>query len=434
MKQTLIRSLQVCALLIALAITSSAEESKRGLYEGNLAGGGRIVFFLQGNHAISSYVFDTAGHQASFAGGTVADNGTFTLTTSSDNTISGTVNPGFVVASVLGQTVTANRVRPFGESEHFGGRFTATARSTSSTATYDVKIVLDAQKNIFFIAKQGPTVLGGFGAITLAPNTSPSPSPSASPSPGISPSPSPSPGTSPSPSPSPSPTGHPRFEIDPSSSGSHGGHGGHGDDDGDAENHHHGHDFESDDEQEDHDLDDNSHSFSATFSLTLVTGEAVTGHLTFSEGFLLGDFTLNGETFGFRAAHESAQHHLANISTRGFVNTGQGQLIGGFIIRSGPKMVIIRALGPSLSAAGISPILADPQVQLFQNQTLIAQNDNWQSASNLNDLLATTIPPTDPNEAAILIRLEPGNYTTVVSGVDNGTGISLVEVYEIDRD
>jgi hypothetical protein len=125
---------------------------------------------------------------------------------------------------------------------------------------------------------------------------------------------------------------------------------------------------------------------------------------------------------------------MANISTRGFVNTGQGQLIGGFIIRGGPKMVIIRALGPSLSALGINPLLADPQVQLFQNGTIIAENDNWQSASNVSELMASTIPPTDPKEAAILIRLEPGNYTTVVSGVDNSTGIALVEVYELDRE
>jgi hypothetical protein len=393
MKQQLIRSIQVCALLVALAITSFAQESKRGLYEGNLAGGGRIVFFLQGNHSLSTYVFDTAGQQASFAGGSVADNGTFTLITSSADTISGTVSPGFVVASVLGQNVTANRVGTFGESEHFGGRFTATARSTTSTATYDVKIVLDSQKNIFLIAKQGTTVLGGFGAIA-----SPTPSASATPHPG--------------------PAGH----------------GGGGGDDGDDDNHHHGHDFEGEDEQEDHHLDDNSQSFNAIFSMTLVTGEAVTGHLTFSSGFLLGDFKLNGVVYGFRASHESSEHHLANISTRGFVNTGQGQLIGGFIIRGGPKMVVVRALGPSLTAAGVSPVLADPQVQLFQNGAPIAQNDNWQSASNVSDLMASTIPPTDPKEAAILIRLEPGSYTTVVSGADGGTGISLVEVYEMDRD
>jgi hypothetical protein len=405
MKQKLIRSLQVCALLIALAVPSFAEESKRGLFEGNLTGGGKIVFFVQGNHALSTYVFDTAGHQASFGGAAVADNGMFTLLLTPSGTITGTVNPTTVVATVLGQTVTANRVATFGDAEHFGGRFTATATSTTTGAPFNLKVVLDAQKNIFLVAQQGATVLGGFGTITLTPNASPTPSPTASPT--------------------ATPTPHPM-------TAEHGGDDGGGD--GDDENHHHGHDFEGNDEREDHDLDDNDEAFSATFSLTFVTGEAVTGHLNFSHGLLLGDFTLNGVTYGFRAPHESNEHHLANISTRGFVNTGQGQLIGGFIIRGGPKLVLIRALGPTLGALGVSPALADPKLQLFENNSLLVENDNWQSASNAAEIIATSIPPRDPKEAAILIRLEPGNYTTVVSGADNGTGISLVEVFEIDRD
>jgi hypothetical protein len=401
MKQWLTRSIQVCALLIALAVPSFAEESKRGFYEGNLAGGGRIVFFVQGNHALSTYVFDTAGHQAYFGGGTVNDNGTFTVTTTPTATISGTVNPGFVTATLLGQTVTANRVGTFGESEHLGGRFTATATSNSGTS-FDTKFVVDAQKNIFMIAKQGATVLGGFGTITVT--ASPSPSPTASPSPSAT--------ASPSPTATPSAT-----SIDD-----------HGSDDGG------GHEFEDGDEREDHNLDDNSHSFSATFTVTLVTGQTVTGHLTVSHGLLLGDFTLNGVVFHFRAPQESSENRLANISTRGFVNSGQGQLIGGFIIRGGPKLVFIRALGPSLTAAGVNPVLADPQIRLFQNNTLLRQNNDWQSAANASEITATTIPPTNAKEAAILIRLEPGNYTTVVDGADNGTGIALVEVYEIDRD
>src|SRR3954467_8733727 len=178
MKQWLVRSLQVCALLVALAVPGFAEESRRGFYEGNLVGGGRVVFFVQGNHALSTYVFDTAGHQAYFGGGTVADNGTFTLTTTPAGTISGTVNPGFVTATVLNQSVTANGVGAFGEGEHFGGRFTATATSNSGTS-FDVKFVVDAQKNVFMIAKQGATVLGGFGTINV---TTPSPTPTASPS------------------------------------------------------------------------------------------------------------------------------------------------------------------------------------------------------------------------------------------------------------
>src|SRR5437763_5169198 len=238
MKQWLVKSIQVCALLIALAVPRVAEESKRGFYEGNLAGGGRAVFFVQGNHALSTYIFDVAGHQAAFGGATVADDGTFTLTLTPSGTITGTVTPGSVSATLLGQTITANRVGTFGEGEHFGGRFSATATSSSGTS-FDVKFVLDAQKNIFMIAKQGATVLGGFGTITV---------------------------TTPTPTPSPSASANSAAVIDD-----------HGGDDGGG-----GHEFEDEDEREDHNLDNNSHSFSASFTVTFVTGETVTGHLTIS--------------------------------------------------------------------------------------------------------------------------------------------------------
>jgi len=392
MKQWITKSIQVCALLVALAVTSFAEESKRGFFEGNLAGGGRVIFFVQGNHALSTYVFDVAGHQAAFGGATVADNGTFTLTLTPSGTITGTVSPASVTATLLGQTITANRVGTFGEGEHFGGRFSATATSSTGTS-FDVKFVVDAQKNIFMIAKQGATVLGGFGTITV---------------------------TTPTPTPTPTPSANSADD--------------HGNDDGCDNSGSGSCEDEDQDEREDHHLDPEDRSFSATFTLTFVTGETVTGHLTISHGLLLGDFTLNGVVFHFRAPQESSENRMANISTRGFVNTGQGQLIGGFIIRGGPKLVLIRALGPSLAAAGVNPALADPQLKLFQNNTLLRQNDNWQSAANSTEIIATTIPPTNAKEAAILIRLEPGNYTTVVDGADNGTGIALVEVYEIDRD
>jgi hypothetical protein len=390
MKQWLAKSIQVCALLIALAVPSFAEESKRGFFEGNLAGGGRVIFFVQGNHALSTYVFDVAGHQASFGGTTVADDGTFTLTLTPSGTITGTVSPGSVTATLLGQTITANRVGTFGEGEPFGGRFSTTATSSTGTS-FDVKFVVDAQKNIFMIAKQGATVLGGFGTITVTtPTATPTPSPSAN-----------------------SANDHGDDDgCDSSGSGS----------------------CEDEDEREDHHLDPEDHGVSATFTVTFVTGETVTGHLTISHGLLIGDFTLNGVVFRFRAPQESSENRLANISTRGFVNTGQGQLIGGFIIRGGPKMVLIRALGPSLTQFGVNPVLADPQLRLFQDSTLLRQNDNWQSAANASEVTATTLAPTNAKEAAILIRLEPGNYTTVVDGADNGTGIALVEVFAVDRD
>ena len=135
-----------------------------------------------------------------------------------------------------------------------------------------------------------------------------------------------------------------------------------------------------------------------------------------------------------RAPQESSENHLANISTRGFVNTGQGQLIGGFIITGGPKLVLVRALGPSLASQGVSPVLQNPVLKLLSGATELRSNDDWQSESNSDDIIATAIPPTNPNEASILVRLEPGAYTAVVTGANDSTGIALIEVYEIDHD
>src|SRR5205823_155733 len=133
---------------------------------------------------------------------------------------------------------------------------------------------------------------------------------------------------------------------------------------------------------EDADEDANTPSNNATFTVNLVSGETITGNLTLSHGVIFGSFTWNGTVYTFRGDQESSFNHLANISTRAFVNTGMGQLIGGFIIRGGPKLVLIRALGPTLTASGVSPVLADPKLQLFQDQTLLRENDNWQSAAN----------------------------------------------------
>jgi hypothetical protein len=117
------------------------------------------------------------------------------------------------------------------------------------------------------------------------------------------------------------------------------------------------------------------------------------------------------------------------------VLTGDRVCIGGFIVTgTGPKNVIVRAIGPSLTRFGITDALADPVLQLFSGSTLVRQNDNWQTAANASEITASGLAPSNPNESAILIRLEPGPYTTVVSGVNDGTGIALVEVYEIARD
>jgi len=120
---------------------------------------------------------------------------------------------------------------------------------------------------------------------------------------------------------------------------------------------------------------------------------------------------------------------LINISTRGFVGTGDNVLIGGFIIAGTPTQVLIRVPGPSLSQVNVAGVLADPQLQLFSGQTVIASNDNWRDSSNAEEIEATGLAPSNDLEPAILIELQPGPYTAIVSGVGGTEGVALVEVY-----
>jgi hypothetical protein len=119
-----------------------------------------------------------------------------------------------------------------------------------------------------------------------------------------------------------------------------------------------------------------------------------------------------------------------NISTRGMVQTGDSVMIGGFVITGdSPKSVLITARGPSLAAFGITNALANPNLQLVAGQTVIASNDDFGTSTNLTQIQATGNAPTNPLESAILITLNPGNYTAIVSGVGGGTGVGIVEVF-----
>ena len=126
---------------------------------------------------------------------------------------------------------------------------------------------------------------------------------------------------------------------------------------------------------------------------------------------------------------------LANIATRGRVQTGDNVLIGGFILggSSNLTLVAVRALGPSLSETGLSDVLPDPTLDLrdASGERMIF-NDNWQDdADAAAQLTANSLAPTRPEEAAIFTTLPPGNYTAIVAGKGGGTGIGLVEVYNI---
>ena len=124
---------------------------------------------------------------------------------------------------------------------------------------------------------------------------------------------------------------------------------------------------------------------------------------------------------------------LANISTRMQVLTGADVLIGGFIIGgTQAKTVVVRARGPSLTAAGVTGALANPVLQLFSGATQLEANDNWQQAANAATIQSSGFAPSDPLESAIYTTLNPGAYTAIVTGAGGGTGVSIIEVFEVD--
>jgi hypothetical protein len=127
---------------------------------------------------------------------------------------------------------------------------------------------------------------------------------------------------------------------------------------------------------------------------------------------------------------DSPEVPLINIATRGLVQTGNDVMIGGFVIQGNfPKTVIVRARGPSLASTGITNPLANPMLQLFSGQTQIAVNDDWQTATYAAQISANGFAPANPLESAIMITLNPGAYTAIVTGVGGTTGVAIVEVF-----
>jgi hypothetical protein len=127
----------------------------------------------------------------------------------------------------------------------------------------------------------------------------------------------------------------------------------------------------------------------------------------------------------------AAPSNLANISTRGLVKTGDEVMIGGLIVGGAqPARVLIRALGPSLTARGVSGALADPVLELHDSNGNVVINDNWRESQE-KEIVATSVPPSNDNEAAMLSTLAPGGYTAVVRGKADGTGVALIEAYNV---
>jgi hypothetical protein len=133
---------------------------------------------------------------------------------------------------------------------------------------------------------------------------------------------------------------------------------------------------------------------------------------------------------------------LVNLSTRAFVGTGEAALTAGFVVTgSTPKRVLVRGIGPALTAFGVPSVLGDPVLRVYEQSRVMAQNDDWQTplqgGATANELAAAATAAgafplvAGSRDAALLITLAPGAYTAVVSGANDTTGAGLVEVYEV---
>jgi hypothetical protein len=120
---------------------------------------------------------------------------------------------------------------------------------------------------------------------------------------------------------------------------------------------------------------------------------------------------------------------LLNVSARGVAGTGVNALIGGFIIRGNqPVQVLIRAMGSSLGAFGVTGQLTDTVLDLYQGSTLIQSNDDWR-ATQQAAVQATGMAPGAETDSAMVVTLQPGAYTTIVHGKNNATGVAIVEAF-----
>ncbi len=130
---------------------------------------------------------------------------------------------------------------------------------------------------------------------------------------------------------------------------------------------------------------------------------------------------------------DPATSRISNISTRGEVGTGSEVMIGGFIIGGeDPTKVVIRAIGPSLSAQNVPNALTDSLLELYDgNGSLIFTNDNWRTTQE-QEIIATGVAPSDDRESAIVATLTPGGYTAIVRSAGQANGVALVEVYNLE--
>jgi hypothetical protein len=177
-----------------------------------------------------------------------------------------------------------------------------------------------------------------------------------------------------------------------------------------------------------------SNTVKSSFTMTIrfVTGAAASGG---KEAVAAGTMAVSIEQYDIKLAKTPATitpaAQLLNISTRLAVQTGENVLIAGFIVTGNvAKRVLIRGLGPSLAAANISGALQNPLLELNDGAST---NDDWRSGGQQAEIQSTGVPPTDDRESALVATLSPGAHSAVLRGVDNTTGVGLIEVYDLEQ-
>ena len=136
-----------------------------------------------------------------------------------------------------------------------------------------------------------------------------------------------------------------------------------------------------------------------------------------------------------RQIDPAARDAMANVSNRGMAGNGERKLITGLILTGGsPRNVVVRALGPSLSSAGIQQAAGNPKIEVYQGSTKIASNADWKNDVRASSLAQSypSLAPSNDKEAALLLTLFPGTYTLQGSNEDGSEGIVLLEAYDVD--
>ncbi|MEY4006083.1 MAG: hypothetical protein RLZZ221_2179 [Verrucomicrobiota bacterium] len=151
--------------------------------------------------------------------------------------------------------------------------------------------------------------------------------------------------------------------------------------------------------------------------------------------------TGSGATTGIALAElydtdPAGRARLVNVSARAQVGTGAGILIAGFTISGNvPRRVLIRGVGPGLAPFGVTGTLVNPALAIYRGTSVVAENDDWgggeELAATFRSVGAFTLSSTTSRDSALLVTLAPGSYTAQLTGVNNTTGVALIEVYEV---